>query len=160
MTEEFEKTNNRLILFKELVYVSEHQQKNIIWMYHNKSLREHHEVHKIIKAISQSYYFLHMRKKVQDYVNKCDLYHKIKSSRHKSYREMRTASTLDWLWASVVMNFIVKLSLSKKLLTEVTYDLILTVVDWLMKKVRFLSYKEALNVKELTYTFLQNVMTL
>ena len=40
-TEDFERTNNRLILFKELVYVSEHQQKNIIQMYHDKSLRDY-----------------------------------------------------------------------------------------------------------------------
>ena len=159
-TEEFKKTNNRLILFKRLVYVSEHQQKNTIWMYHNKLLREHCEVHKMIKIISQSYYFSHMRKKVQDYVNKCDLCHKIKSSRHKPYREMRTVLTSDQLWASVVMNFIMKLSLSKKLLTEVIYNSILTVIDQLIKKVRFLPYKEASNAEELTYTFLQNVTVL
>ena len=52
------------------------------------------------------------------------------------------------------MNFIVKLSPSKKSLTEVTYDLILIIVDQLTKKVRFLPYKEALDAEELTYTFL------
>ena len=45
-------------------------------------------------------------------------------------------------------------------MTEVTYDLILTIVDWLMKKVRFLPYKEASDAKELIYTFLQNVTVL
>ena len=58
------------------------------------------------------------------------------------------------------MNFIVKLLPSKKLLTEVIYDSILTVVNQLMKKVRFLSYKEASDAEELTYTFLQNVTVL
>ena len=98
-------------------------------MYHNELLREHHEVHKTIKAIFWSYYFSHMRKKVQDYINKCDLCHKIKSARYKSYEEMRTALTSDWLWASLIMNFIVKLLLSKKLLTEVTYNSILIIVN-------------------------------
>ena len=55
------------------------------------------------------------------------------------------------------MNFIVKLLLLKKLLTGVIYNSILIVVDQYTKKVKFLSYKEALNAKELTYTFLQNV---
>ena len=128
-TKEFKRISNRLILFKELVYVSEHQQKNIIQIYHNKSLREYWEVHKIIEAISQLYYFSHMQKKVQIYVNKCDLCHKIKSFRHKSYKEMRTVSTSDQLWASVVINFIVKLLLLKKLLTKVIYDSILIIVD-------------------------------
>ena len=55
------------------------------------------------------------------------------------------------------MNFIMKLSLLKKLLTEVIYDLILTVVDWLIKKARFILYFKALNAEELVYTFLRNV---
>ena len=159
-TEEFKKTSDDLILFKRLVYVSEHQQKNIIQMYHNKSLRDHWETHKTIKAIFWSYYFSHMRKKVQSYVNKCDLCHKIKPVRHRPYGEMRTALTPSQLWASVVMNFIVKLSPSKKLLTEVIYNSILIIVNQLTKKVRFLPYKEASDVKELTYTFLQNVTVL
>ena len=58
------------------------------------------------------------------------------------------------------MNFIVKLSLLKKLLTKVFYNLILTIVDWLTKKVQFILYKEVLNVEELVYTFLQNITAL
>ena len=129
-------------------------------MYHDKSLREHWEVHKMIKAIFWSYYFSHMQKKVQNYVNNCDLCHKIKSSRHKLYKEMRTVSTPDQPWVSVIINFIIKLSPSKKLLIKVTYDSILTIVDWLTKKVRFLPYKEASDTEELIYTFLQNVIML
>ena len=101
-----------------------------------------------------------MRKKVQSYVNKCDLCHKIKSARHRPYREMRTALTPSQPWASVVMNFIVKLSPLKEPLTEVTYDSILIIVNQLTKKVRFLPYKEASDIKELTYTFLRNVTAL
>ena len=52
------------------------------------------------------------------------------------------------------MNFIIKLSLSKKLLTNVSYNSILTIVDQLIKKVRFILYLKALNAKKLVYTFL------
>ena len=101
-----------------------------------------------------------MHKKVKKYVNKCDLCHKIKSSRHKSYKEMRQILTSDWLWAFIVMNFIVKLSFSKKLLTKVFYNLILTIVNWLIKKVWFILYKKVSNAEELAYIFLQNITTL
>ena len=101
-----------------------------------------------------------MRKKVQDYINKCNLCHKIKLSRHKSYEEIRTVLISNWLWASIIMNFIVKLLLLKKLLTEVIYNSILIIIDWLIKKVRFISYKEVSDAEELTYTFLQNVTVL
>ena len=95
LTEDFEKTINRLILFQGLVYVSEHQQHDTIQMYHDDSLSEHQRVHKMIEAISRSYYFSHMQRKVRDYVSRCDLCHKIKLTRHKPYREMKTASVLD-----------------------------------------------------------------
>ena len=58
------------------------------------------------------------------------------------------------------MNFIVKLSFLKKLLTKVFYDLILTIVNQLTKKVQFILYKKVLNIEELTYTFLRNVTAL
>ena len=93
-------------------------------------------------------------------MNKCDLCHKIKSLRHQSYDKMQTALTLSQSWVSVIMNFIIKLLLLKKLLTEVIYNSILTVMNWLIKKVRFLSYKEVSDTEELTYTFLQNVTVL
>ena len=129
-------------------------------MYHNKLLEGHCKVHKMIKVISQLYYFLHIRKKLENYVSKCDLCHKIKSVKHKSHEEIRIASTLAWFWASIIINFIVKLSPSKKFLIKVIYDLILTIVDWLTKKVSFLPYKKASDAKELAYTFLWNVIML
>ena len=86
---EFKKINKDLLLFQELIYVSEHQQKDIIWIYHDKLLEEHHEIYKTMKAIFWSYYFLHMWEKIKKYINKCDLCHKIKSSWHKLYEEIR-----------------------------------------------------------------------
>ena len=93
-------------------------------------------------------------------MNKYDLCHKIKFVRHKSYKEMRIALTLNQLWALIIINFIIKLSLLKKLLIKVIYNLILIIVNQLTKKVRFLSYKEVSDTEELTYTFLQNVTAL
>ena len=55
------------------------------------------------------------------------------------------------------MNFIIKLLLLRELLIEVLYNLILTVVDWLIKETRFISYLEVLNIEKLAYTFLQNI---
>ena len=51
-TEGFKETSDKLILFKRLVYVSEHQWKDIIWMYHDKLLEDHWGTHKTIEAIS------------------------------------------------------------------------------------------------------------
>ena len=58
-------------------------------------MRDHQEVYKTIEVIFWLYYFLHMWKKVEDYVSKCDLCYKIKSSRHRSYKEIRTTLILN-----------------------------------------------------------------
>ena len=83
----------------------------------------------MIKVIFWLYYFLHMQRKVVNYINKYDLCHKIKLLKHKSYKEMKTVLILNQLWTLIVMNFIMKLLLLKKLLTRVIYDLILIIVD-------------------------------
>ena len=89
-----------------------------------------------------------MWRKVIKYVSKCDLCYKIKSLRHRSYKKMKAALISNWSWTLIVINFIIKLSSFKKLLTKVIYNLILTIVNWLIKKVRFISYLKASDAKE------------
>ena len=101
-----------------------------------------------------------MWEKVKKYINKYNLCHKIKSSRYKPYEKIRQILTSDWSWAFVVINFIVKLSFLKKLLTKVFYNSILIIVNWLMKEVWFILYKKVLNAEELMYTFLRNITAL
>ena len=58
------------------------------------------------------------------------------------------------------MNFIVKLSFLKKLLTEIFYNSILIIMNQLTKKVQFILYKKVLNTEELVYIFLRNITIL
>ena len=74
------------------MYVPINKQDDIIRMYHNDLLKEHQGINKTIEVITQSYYFLKIRKKIQDYVQSCNTCHKIKHSRHAPYEEMRTAN--------------------------------------------------------------------
>jgi hypothetical protein len=57
------------------------------------------------------------------------------------------------------LNFIVKLPLLKEVLTGVTYDLILVVIDRLTKYAYFIFYKKGLTIKELIYIFNKNIIT-
>ena len=56
------------------------------------------------------------------------------------------------------MNFIVKLPLSKEVFTGVTYNLILIIINRLIKYVYFISYKKVLTIEELIYIFNRNVI--
>jgi len=56
------------------------------------------------------------------------------------------------------LNFIVKLSKSKKRVIETTYDSILIITDRLIKYEYFLPYKKATFAEDLTYTFLKTIV--
>ena len=52
------------------------------------------------------------------------------------------------------MDFVVKLSLLKELMTNMVFDLIIIVVDRLIKDIIFILFKEAATVDKLAYIFL------
>jgi hypothetical protein len=57
------------------------------------------------------------------------------------------------------LDFIVKLLLSKEVFTGIIYNLILVVINRLIKYAYFISYKEGLTAEELIYIFNRNVIT-
>jgi len=71
---------------------------------------------------------------------------------------LKSLSILNCAWKSIALNFIVKLSKSKKRVTKTTYDFILIVTNRLIKYEYFLSYKKATFAKNLTYTFLRMIV--
>ncbi len=121
-------------------------------------IHEHQNLNKIIERISRTYYFLKMRKQVEDIIRKCNVCIWTKHSQHRSYELLKSLSTSDHAWKSIALNFIVKLSKSKKRLMRTTYDFILIVMNRLIKYKYFLSYKKATFAKDLIYTFLRMIV--
>ena len=56
------------------------------------------------------------------------------------------------------MDFIIKLLVLKEVITGVTYDLVLVVINRLIKYAYFISYKEGSIAEELIYAFNRNVI--
>ena len=153
----FTQSETGLVLFQGRIYVPESVRNEVIRIHHDEPTAGHRGIYKTTEAIGQNYYFPRLRKKVEEYIARCDTCHKTKSSRHQPYGMMGTASTPDRPWASIAMDFIVKLPLSEEPLTKVKYDSVLTIVDRLTKEVRFIPYKESSNAEELAYIFLRNI---
>jgi hypothetical protein len=72
---------------------------------------------------------------------------------------MRLLKVLTGAWKSIILDFIIKLLLSKEALTGVTYNLILVITNRLIKYAYFIPYKENLTVEELVYIFNRNIIT-
>jgi len=115
-------------------------------------------LNKIIERIFRIYYFLKMRKQIEDIIRKCNVYICMKYSWHKLYELLKSFSTSDHAWKSIALNFIVKLFKSKKKVIETTYDFILIITDRLIKYEYFLSYKKVTFTEDLTYMFLRIII--
>jgi hypothetical protein len=61
-------------------------------------------------------------------------------------------------WTSIVLDFVIKLLLSRDLITGVKYDSILVVMDRLTKYTYIILYLEASMVEDLVYTFLRIIV--
>jgi hypothetical protein len=61
-------------------------------------------------------------------------------------------------WQDVALDFMTKLSLFKKLITEVMYDSIIIVTDRFTKYAYFISYLESFSAEDLVYIFYKYIM--
>ena len=121
-------------------------------------IHEHQDSSKIIERISRIYYFSKIRKQIENIIRKCDICIWMKHRRHRLYELLKSFSTSNRAWKSIALNFIVKLSKSKKKVTRTMYDSILMITDRLIKYEYFLSYKKATFAENLTYTFLRTIV--
>jgi hypothetical protein len=62
------------------------------------------------------------------------------------------------IWQDVTLDFVIKLSPSKKLITGVIYDSIIIVIDRLTKYTYFISYLKSSLAENLVYIFYKYVM--
>ena len=150
--------HQEILTFQDLIYVSTRCRQEVINIYHNSKIHEHQEFDKIIERIFRIYYFLKMRKRVEETIKRCDVCVKAKHNRHKFYELFKSLSTSDRAWKSIALNFIIKLLKFKKRVTETIYDSILIIVDRLIKYNYFLSYKKASTAEDLVYTFLKTII--
>ncbi len=149
---------NEILTFQNLIYVSTRCRQEMIDDHHKSMIHEHQDSNKIIERISRIYYFSKMRKQIEDIIRKCDVCIHMKHNRHKLYELLKSLSTSNHTWKSIALNFIVKLSKSKKRVIKTTYDSILIIMNRLIKYEYFLSYKKATFAKDLTYMFLRMIV--
>jgi hypothetical protein len=119
----------------------------------------HQGIAKTLERLERNYYFPGIRKVVITEVGEYNLYNKSKADRHTLYRLLQPLPASDRVWKSIVFDFVVKLPLSKELITEVIYNLIWVVTDRLTKYGHFVLYKESSTVEELVYAFLKVVIS-
>jgi hypothetical protein len=72
---------------------------------------------------------------------------------------MQSLDILKTPWTSIILDFIVKLLLSRDLITGVKYDFILIITDRLTKYIYIILYLEASTAEDLVYIFFRVIIT-
>ena len=154
----YNKNENELLLFEELLYVSKNFRKEIIQNHHDESLQNHTNATKILEKIQRNYYFSNMRKQIKELIKECDLCQRNKYERHKSYEYLHSLESFKKSRQFISMNFITKLSLSIHSIIEVIYDFILVIVNKLTKSTKFTSFQKSTNTKAFIKIFTKVVI--
>ena len=87
--------HQEILIFRDLIYVLTRCKQKVINIYHASKIHGHQEFDKIIERIFRIYYFLKMRKQINETIRKCDICVKIKHNRHKFYELLKNPSTSD-----------------------------------------------------------------
>ena len=83
----------KILTFRDLIYVFTRCRQEMINIYYTSKIHGHQDFNKIIEKISRIYYFLKMRKQIEETIRKCDICAKIKHNRHKFYGLLKNLST-------------------------------------------------------------------
>jgi hypothetical protein len=71
---------------------------------------------------------------------------------------IQSLDILKTSWILIVLDFVVKLLLSRDLITGVEYDFILVITDRLIKYIYMILYFEASTAEDLAYIFLRVIV--
>ncbi len=86
---------NEILTFQDLIYVSTRCRQEMINDHHKSIIHKHQDSNKIIERISRIYYFLKMRKQIENIIRKCNVCICTKHNQHKLYELLKSFSTLN-----------------------------------------------------------------
>ena len=145
-----------LLFYKNVLYVPDHQELRlrILQQFHDNKLVGHYGKRKTCNLVRRYYHWPAMKKFIENYVRTCDICHRNKTPRHKPFGFLRPLQIPERPWASLGMDFIVKLPVSQN------HDSILCIVDRLTKMAHFIPCRETITSDGLAATFIGNIFKL
>ena len=117
--------------------------------HHNGPTLGHPGVARTAEHIRRSFVFPDMRRKVSEYIKRCDSCNKNKATRHAKYGNLEFREPPHKPWDEVTMDFIVKLPVSTDPVTNHQYDSILVMVEGLTKYSHFIPCSETITAQQL-----------
>jgi len=145
-----------LVLKEEKVYVLKDKelQVEIIKLYHNILVVGYEGRWKMTELVMRNYWWLGVTRDMRRYIERCDIYQRIKNRTEVLVGKLKLSKVLEKLWTHLTVNFITKLPIIAG------KDVILVIYDRLSKIVHFVATTEGMLVEGLAQLFRDNVWKL
>ena len=139
-------------------YVPASLTEELVRNHHDNPKYGHPGVTRTFGLIARYWSSPRMRTAVESYIKSCPSCNKNKSDNHAKYGYLQKIKLPEFPWASLTMDFIVKLPPSQEPSTKEIYDAVMVVVDRHTKYVTFIPFSENYNASQLAYVFLDKVV--
>jgi len=111
-----------------------------------------------MERLARTYYFLGIRKTVEEIIGNCDTCIRNKLSRHAPYGLMKSPDTPARAWKSIALNFITELPLSTDPTIGIEYDAILVITNRLTKYAYFLPWRTTATAEDVAYELIRTII--
>jgi hypothetical protein len=119
---------------------------------HNVPYAGHPVYQKTVVAIKSHYFWLGMKKEINEYIARCMEWQKVKVENRHPAGLLQPLTILEWKWEMVTMDFIMGLPRTGKL-----HDSIMVVVDKITKFSHFIPLKTTHKETEVSDIFMKEV---
>lgn len=157
VTGKWEITSDRLLRHQRRAYVLPDMavRAEIMKICHDDPLSGHFGQRKTITLVRRRYYWLTLGTDVREYVKGCDMYQRIKATRHKKAGEIQPLPLLSKPFESISMDFITDLPSSTDQTTKIVYDSLLVIINRYTKMARYIPCLKTTTAEELATLFIK-----
>ncbi len=146
-----------MLYYQGFPYVPKIIRSELISRYHNNPLVGHFGIKKTQELIARKYYWPPLRQDVEAYVKGCDVCLTSKEVYHKPYGDLQLLPVLIHWWKNLSINFVTSLLILTNWKGD-SYNLILVIIDWLMKMVYYEPVKVIINILSLAKVIINVVV--
>ena len=144
---------NSLFCFQEKIYILQTPDlcKKIIALYHDTKIAKYSRRQKTLELVSYSYQWPQISRYIGQYISIYNLYLCTKVIRHPLVEELYLLPILEARQDILSMDFVVELFKSSR------YNAVMTVVDFVLKRVHFIPMHTTVTIERVTRLFLHHM---
>lgn len=152
------KNIDEMLNYQSFFFVPEIIRLELIDWYPNNPLAEHYEINKTYELVARKYYWSTFCHNIEIYVKNCNVCLALTAVCYKFYKNLQSFLVLTYHWKNLLIDFLTGLPVSTNWKDE-TYDMILVIVNWLIKMIYYKLVKITINAFDPAKVIINAIMS-